>query len=42
MNDNDPRRDKLIDEISNIEIDMADEYSRLVAAFKPYLRLGNI
>jgi|SRR5580704_12466543 hypothetical protein len=42
LSDKDRRRDRLIDEIANLEQDFATEYERLIAVFKPYLKLGAI
>jgi hypothetical protein len=42
MRDNDKRRDKLIDDIAEIELALGTEHERLVKVFKPYLQLGNI
>jgi hypothetical protein len=40
--DDERRRDKLIDEIAVLEGDFATEYERLVAVFQSYLKLRNI
>jgi hypothetical protein len=36
------RRNALIDQIAELEMDFASEYERMVKVFKPYLKLGNI
>ena len=42
MHEDDVRRGPLIDAIAVREEDLATEYERFVARFKPYLKLGNI
>jgi hypothetical protein len=44
MREEDKRRDALalIDGIAALETEFASEYERLEAAFRPYLKLGNI
>jgi hypothetical protein len=42
MGEQDPRRDKLIDEIAALEQKLASEPERLQNAFKRYLNLGEI
>jgi hypothetical protein len=42
LGERDPRRDALIDGIADLEGKFADEYARLVNAFKRDLKLGNI
>jgi len=36
------RRNKLVDEVAELEMDFALEYERMVEVFKPYLKLGNV
>lgn len=36
------QRNALVDRVSDIEEGFANEYRNLIAAFKPYLRLGNL
>jgi hypothetical protein len=35
-------RDAINDEIARYEEDLAEEFPRMIAIFKPYLKLGNI
>jgi hypothetical protein len=42
LDDQDPRRDALIDGIADLETKFAVEHQRLIEAFKRYLQLGNI
>jgi hypothetical protein len=36
------RRNALVDQIADLEMDFSVEYERMVEVFKPYLKLGNI
>lgn len=36
------RRNALVDQIADLEMDFSIEYERMVQVFKPYLKLGNI
>jgi hypothetical protein len=36
------RRNRLADQIAELEMDFSAEYERIVEIFKPYLKLGNI
>jgi len=36
------RRNALVDQIADLEMDFSIEYERMVEVFKPYLKLGNI
>jgi hypothetical protein len=42
MEDSDPELGKLVDEISGFQNELSKEIPRIVALFKPYLKLGNI
>lgn len=37
-----PGAQLIIDAIAELELNLAEEYPRMIAAFKPYLKLGNI
>jgi hypothetical protein len=37
-----PAREALVDALYRLEIDLSEEFPRLIAVFKPYLKLGNI
>jgi hypothetical protein len=36
------RRNALVDQIAELEMDFSVEYEKMIEAFKPYLKLGNI
>jgi hypothetical protein len=40
--DNDERRGEIADKMAQIETELMGSYPKLVALFKPYLKLGNI
>jgi hypothetical protein len=35
-------REDIVEILSGLETDLAEEFPRMIAAFKPYLKLGNI
>jgi hypothetical protein len=42
MDDDDPQRDAVVDQIANLETQLSAEFPRITTLFKPYLKLGNI
>jgi len=42
MDNNDPGRNAVIDQIAILETQLSDEIPRITSLFKPYLELGNI
>ena len=42
MDDNDPARGNVVDQLAIVETEMAVQIDRLTEVFKPYLKLGNI
>lgn len=42
MDEPNERRNPLVDQLADLEMDFSTEYQRMVEVFKPYLKLGNI
>jgi hypothetical protein len=42
MESDNPARGNVVDEIADLENELSEEIPRMVALFKPYLKLGNI